>query len=153
LAFKVTNLFVLAAWFVAQHHLQAVSSSLTVALTIALAFTTGNYRIDDSFVIGRTGAPLDVVRSESFFRLALLGRDAAVPTLVNLIETILYGEAQEHSIEATAEGVPSTSNLIKEHMPWRALKSYQKGWSTSVSHQHRTNYVGVGLWSTSWALL
>ena len=96
LAFKVTNLFVLAAWFVNQHHLEPLSSFLTVPLVVAYALTTGNYRLDDSLVTGRTGAPMDVARSEAFFRLLMAGTNANISTLVPLVETILYGEVQEH---------------------------------------------------------
>ena len=102
-AFKANNAFTLSGWFIAKHALVALASSLTLPLTIAYAITTRNYRLDDSFVTGRTGAVLDEARTSAFFHLSMVLATTSdvttLPTLslVPLIETTLFGASQDYS--------------------------------------------------------
>ena len=53
LEFKVGNTHVRAAWFIAQHNLEVISGWLTLSMTIAMALQTGNYRVDESVLVGK----------------------------------------------------------------------------------------------------
>lgn len=120
-AFKAADVFVTAAWFVAQHHLQSLAPSLTLPLTIAYALTTRNYRVDDTFVTGRTGAALDRTRTAAFFELQMLLNMDTTPlsSLVALVDTVLHGmntspepDPVQTMRPANADIVPSTAELI-----------------------------------------
>jgi hypothetical protein len=95
-AFKNNNLFVLAAWFVAQHNLQGITVSLDIALTIAYALSTGRYRLDDTLLTGRSGSALDCARTTAFFTLSVTMSiaEGKVAELYPLIQTILFGSAR-----------------------------------------------------------
>ena len=64
ISLKANNLFVLTAWFVAQHELEPLHAVLSLALVIAYAISTGKYRLDDSLVTGHTGSTLDPNRTQ-----------------------------------------------------------------------------------------
>ena len=117
MAFKANNMFILTAWFIAQHKLQAVVSSLNVALVVAYALSTRRYRLDDTFVTGRTGAPLDPIRSAAFFQLAIgmSASNMSIPLLVPLIETILFGAPTPPSTLSSVSGVPTTAELVAHY--------------------------------------
>ena len=55
LDFKVGNAHVLAAWVIAQHGLQVLSRWMTLSIVIGLALQTGNYRLDESMLLGKNG--------------------------------------------------------------------------------------------------
>jgi hypothetical protein len=95
LAFKVTNLFVLSAWFVQQHDLSALGPALTLSLVLAYALETGKYRLDDSLVLGRSGGGLlDPVRTQAMFELSISADARNVRETVPLIDLILLGIPQ-----------------------------------------------------------
>ena len=122
-AFKVNNLFILAAWFVAHHGLQPIARALTMPLVVAYALSTQRYRLDDTFVTGRTGASLDRPRTDAFFHLAMTGGSLSVPELVPLVETVLFGSnatTPNPDAPAPIPGVPSTAELVAQYSLERA---------------------------------
>ena len=134
-AFKSNNAFTLSGWFIAKHALVAVASSLTLPLTIAYAITTRNYRLDDSFVTGRTGAVLDQARTSAFFRLSMMLATTSdvttLPTLslVPLIETVLFGESQDYTMSPPTPQpgcLPTTDQLV-HHCTLAGAKELARG--------------------------
>ena len=113
-AFKASNLFVLAAWFIGQHALEPIASSLTLSLTIAYALTTQRYRVDDTLVTGRTGEALDPTRASAFFELAMQTESNNVPLLVSLIDKVLYTSSPS-PISPRVPGLPSPFELASKY--------------------------------------
>lgn len=117
LTFKVTNLLVLAAWFIQQHKLTPLARYLTLSLTMAYALETGNYILDDSLIIGRSGATrLDPERTQAMFELSVAADVSQPSATVPLIETVLYGAPlppnHTHDDECRRRGLPTPSELI-----------------------------------------
>ena len=94
LDFKVGNAHVLAAWFVVQHELQILSRWLTLSIVVGLALQTGNYRLDESMLVGKNGGePMATARSDAYFSLSIhaLSNNSALRDLVPCIDTTLHG--------------------------------------------------------------
>ena len=126
IAFKVTNLFVLTAWFIKDHGLQGISRYLSLALVIAYALETTKYRVDDSLILGRSGgAALDPVRTQALFELSTSANASKPSETVPLIETVLYGAVQPNDTrfdaECLAAGLPTPKD-IKAHLNLAAAR-------------------------------
>lgn len=122
--FKVGNAHVLAAWFVAQHGLQALARWLTLGMVVGLAFQTGNYRLDESLLTGKNGGePLDATRSDAYFALNMLAFDkcTALRDVVPCVETVLHGAPRAHNrtngVDMGVGGVvvPSSYEIVERH--------------------------------------
>jgi hypothetical protein len=117
LSFAVGNLFILAAWFVAQHKLSKLGPSLTLAIIVTYALETGSYRIDEALVTGKNGGnSLDPARAQAMFDLGQA--NTSNPQMIHpLIETVLYGGPQESSAEreesCLKQGLPTPAQLIQ----------------------------------------
>ena len=122
--FKVGNAHVLAAWFIAQHNLEVISGWLTLAMTIALALQTGNYRVDESVLVGKNGGePMDATRSDAYFALTMYAfhNSTSLNEYVPCIETVLHGAPREHCRSNGCDlglgnfVVPSTYEMVNRH--------------------------------------
>ena len=124
LEFKVGNTHVLAAWFIAQHGLEVLSGWLTLAITIALAVQTGNYRVDESVLVGKNGGePMVAARSDAYFALTMRAfqNGTSLSELVPCIETVLHGTPRDHCHTNGVDMgwgnfvVPSTYEMVHRH--------------------------------------
>ena len=138
LEFKVGNTHVLAAWFIAQHNLEVISGWLTLSMTIAMALQTGNYRVDESVLVGKNGGePMCAARSDAYFALTMSAFRNSTPLneLVPYIETVLHGAPREHCRTNGCDMglgnfvVPSTYEMVSRHSlgTLKALASNVKG--------------------------
>ena len=106
----------LAAWCVSQHKLENIAQSLRLPLVIAYAIpTTGNYRIDDSVLTGRTGKALDPVRTNAFFQLSMMGKSNDIPLLASLTERVLYGTGPLPLDLSFSPGAPTAEELTANY--------------------------------------
>jgi hypothetical protein len=106
---------VLAAWCVSQHKLENIAQSLRLPLVIAYAISTGNYRIDDSVLTGRTGKALDPVRTNAFFPLSMMGKSNDIPLLASLTERVLYGTGPLPLDLSFSPGAPTAEELTANY--------------------------------------
>ena len=124
LDFKVGNAHVLAAWFVVQHGLQVLSRWLTLSIVIGLACQTGNYRLDESLLCGKSGGEsMNAARSDAYFTLTMYGfsKTTSLRELVPCIDTILHGAPRSHmrtngvDMGVGHAAVPSTYDIVQRH--------------------------------------
>ena len=94
------NYHPLSKWCLANWNLQLIAKQMSLAIVMALSFTTESYMIDEMIITGKNGGvPLDPIRSDALFVLetALPGDLPFGPELVALVETVMYGAARNHS--------------------------------------------------------
>ena len=127
LDFKVGNTHVLAAWVIAQHGLQVLSRWMTLSIVIGLALQTGNYRLDESMLVGKSGGePMSFARSDAFFTLSMyayvaFSNHTTLRDLVPCIDTILHGGPRAHCRTNGVDMglgnvmVPSTYEMVERH--------------------------------------
>ena len=80
---------------------------MTLAIVVAIAVSTGAYRIDESVITGKNGGmPLDSARSDALFAIETADDDLKFgPELVQYVEIVLHGAPRSHSV---ANGKPAT---------------------------------------------
>ena len=132
LAFKGTNLFVLMMWFIKFYKLTPLRPVLSMGLVAAWAlFDSGNYRIDDTLVTGRSGDPFDPIRAQAFFQLSMAQESEKQSLRVGLINTVLFGtptvEPLSYADSSLLADLPSMLDMDpKLTIPWSRRRLWQQ---------------------------
>ena len=133
LSIKLGGLFTMINWFVARHKLTAIAKYVSISIVVAWALETGRYRLDESFITGRSGGGiLDPGRSQAMMDLSFANTSRPSET-IPLIETILLGEPQEcvspldeecrqYKIDDTR--FPASSSSDKKHSRYASNRSH-----------------------------